>query len=77
MEARASVISRGRPVLLIDPRLAADGMLLVDDGRAEWPALEGDLAEVPVEEVGRLARLFAHGAASPSQIGRASCRERV
>ena len=65
-EARKALISRGRSVLLVDPHLAAEGTVLVDDGRAEGPALMGELAEVPAEEVGRLARIFAHGAASPS-----------
>ena len=65
-EARASLISRGRPVLLVDRRLAADGTVLMDDGQVERPALVGELTAVSAEEVGPLARLFAHGAASPS-----------
>ena len=66
LEVREAVISRRRPVLLVDPRPTAEGTVVVDDGRAERPAMVGELAEVPAEEVGQLARIFAHGAASPS-----------
>ena len=65
-EARDEVVSRGRPVLLVDPRPTAEGMVRVDDGRAERMAPVGELAEVGEEEVGPLSRIFAHAAASPS-----------
>ena len=53
-------------MLLVDPRPYASGEVLVDDGRAEWTASPGDLAEVAEEDVGPLSRIFAHAAASPS-----------
>ena len=65
-ETRAGPICRGRPVLLVDPRPTSTGEVLVDDGREEWTALPGDLAEVAEEDVGPLSRIFAHAAASPS-----------
>ena len=65
-EAREALVCRGRPVLLVDPSLAAEGMVLVDDGRTERTAPLCELAEVAGEDVGQLARIFAQGAASPS-----------
>ena len=60
------MISCGRPVLLVNPRLSTVGEVLADDGRAELEVEVFDLAEVGEEEVGSLGRVFAHAAASPS-----------
>ena len=40
----------------------------MDDGRAEWTALPGDLAEVAEEDVGPLSRIFAHAANKKKKI---------